>query len=297
MAIAFDAKTGMVTGSGTTISTTHTATGSNRIVFVGITIRSTRTITVAPTYAGVAMTQSGSTSGTTGVTNYLYYLIAPSTTAGATVTATQNASDNWAMTVISYANVRQTGQPDATSVGGPTTTTSYSQSVTTVRDNCWAVLYGNATSGSTLTAGSNTIIRNQPEVAFTGAFIIDTNSAKTPAGTDTLNVTSSSQTFAGCMASFSPDTANDYSLSIDQGSYSYTGQLVALIRGAAYVLSIAQGSFSLTGQVLSFILDLYTRVTNRVKNTTTVTNRNKTVSASVTNKVKNATTVTNRTKS
>lgn len=287
----------MVTGTGTTISTTHTSSGTDRIVYVGITIRDTRTITVAPTYNGVTMTQSGSTTGTTGVTHRLYYLIAPSTTAGATVTATQNASDTWAMTVISYNGARQTLQPDATSVGGPTTTTSYSQSVTTVRDNSWAVLYGNASGGLTLTAGANTIIRNQPEVAFCGAFLIDTNSAKTPAGTDTLNVTSSSQTFSGCMSSFSPETGGDYSLPIGQGSYSYTGQSVTLIKGTAYVLSLAQASFTYTGYTLSFILDLYTRVTNRVKHATTVTNRSKTASASVTNRVKHATTVTNRPKS
>lgn len=204
MAIAFDAKTGMVTGSSTTPNTTHTCTGSDRIVWVGISIRSTRTITTAPTYDGVTMTQSGSTSGTTGITNYLYYLVAPSTTAGAVVTATQSASDYWSMTVISYTGASQTGQPDATSVGGPSTATSYSQSVTSVADNCFAVLYGDNNSGASLTAGSNTTIRNQPEVAFTGAFIADSTAAKTPAGTFTLAFTAASGTAACCMASFSP---------------------------------------------------------------------------------------------
>lgn len=204
MAIAFDAKTGMVTGSGTTISTTHTCTGSDRIVWVGISIRSTRTITSAPTYDGVTMTQSGSTSGTANITNYLYYLINPSTTSGATVTATQSVADNWALAVISYTGAKQSGQPDATSVGGPSTATSYSQSVTSVADNCFAVLYGDNNSGASLTGGTNTTIRNQPEVAFTGAFLADSTAAKTPAGTFTLAFTSASGTAAACMASFAP---------------------------------------------------------------------------------------------
>lgn len=210
MAIAFDAKTGF-TYSGSTVTQTysHTCSGSDRILFVGVSIRNTRTIT-SVTYNGVAMTQSGSSIGVGTVVDYLFYLVNPATGTN-TVSITQSAADTITSCSISYTGASQTGQPDATSTGGPTTTTSYSQSVTSVADNCFAVLYGNAASGAALIAGSNTTIRNQPEVLFTGAFLIDSTAAKTPAGTFTLAVTSSSQNFGGCMASFKPyvvSTAN-----------------------------------------------------------------------------------------
>lgn len=203
MAIAFDSKTGMTTGtSATPTSASHTASTGD-ILWFSISIRSTRTITAAPVWNGQTMTQSGSTSGTTGITNLLYYLTVV-TGGTSTVVCSQSASDTFAVATISFTGASTTGIPDATSVGGPTTTTSYSQSVTSVADNCFAVMSGNANGGLALTAGANTTIANQPEIAFCGSFLTYSTAAKTPAGTFTLNVTSSSQGFSCCMASFAP---------------------------------------------------------------------------------------------
>jgi hypothetical protein len=207
MAIAFGSKTGMTTGvSASVTSASHTlATGD--ILWVGITIRSTRTITTAPSWNGQTMTQAGSTSGTTNITNYLYYLVNP-TAGSSTVTATQSASDTFAIATISFTGASMTGVPDATGVGGPSTATSYSQSVTSIADNCFAVMYGDNNSGSALTGGSNTTIANQPEVAFTGAFLAYSTAAKTPAGTFTLAFTSAAGTAATCMSTFAPLTTS-----------------------------------------------------------------------------------------
>ena len=203
MAIAFDSKTGMTTGSSSTpTSASHTAAVGD-ILWFGVSIRDTRTITAAPTWNGQTMTQSGSTAGTSGVTDTLYYLVVV-TGGTAAVSCTQSVSDTWAVATISFTGAKTSGQPDATSIGGPTITTSYSQSVTSVADNCFAVMYGNANGGLTLGAGTNTTIANQPEIAFCGAFLAYSTTAKTPAGTFTLNVTSSSQGFSCCMASFAP---------------------------------------------------------------------------------------------
>lgn len=205
MAIAFGTKTGMTTGSSTTPTSASHTLAAGDILWFGVTIRDTRSISVAPAWNGQTMTLSGSTSGTTGVTNRLYYVIA-SSGASSTVSCTQSASDNWAVATISFTGASASGIPDATSVGGPSTATSYSQSVTSVADNCFAVLYGDNNSGAALTAGSNTTIANQPEIAFTGAFLAYSTAAKTPAGTFTLAFTSASGTAACCMASFAPDS-------------------------------------------------------------------------------------------
>lgn len=207
MAIAFSSKTGMTTGiSSTPTSASHTASTGD-ILWFGISIRNTRTITATPTWNGQTMTLSGSSSGTTGITNFLYYLIV-GTGGTATVSCTQSASDNYAVTTISFTGANSSGQPDATSVGGPSTATSYSQSVTSVANNCFAVLYGDNNSGAALTGGTNTTIANQPEIAFTGAFLAYSTAAQTPAGTFTLSFTSSSGTASACMSSFKPQVAS-----------------------------------------------------------------------------------------
>lgn len=203
MAIAFDSKTNFLYNASTATHTySHTCSGVDRILFVGVSVRDTRTVT-GVTYNGVSMTQSGSLSTTTGIKNYLFYLVNPSTGSN-TVSITQSASDTITSCSISYTGAAQSGQPDATSVGGPSSGVSYSQSVTSVADNCFAILYGDNNSGATLTAGSNTTIRNNCEVAFTGAFLLDSTTAKTPAGTFTLAFTSASGSAAACMASFKP---------------------------------------------------------------------------------------------
>ncbi len=204
MAIAFDTKTAFTfSAASTNITYSHTVTGSNTILWVGVSILATATIG-AVTYNGVAMTQFGGGSvGTVAIKDYLFYLINPATGAN-TVSVSQNTSTQVTSCSASYTGAAQTGQPDATSLGGPTTTTSYSQSVTSVADNCFAILYGNANGGLAFTAGTNTTIRNQPEVAFCGAYMVDSTAAQTPAGTFTLAMTSTSQDFAGCMASFKP---------------------------------------------------------------------------------------------
>lgn len=193
----------MTTGSSANPTSASHTLAAGELLWFGVTIRSTSSITATPTWNGNTMTLSGSSIGTSGVVNYLYYVVAPSG-GSSTVTCTQNPSSNWAVATISFTGASATGIPDATSVGGPSTATSYSQSVTSVADNCFAVLYGDNNSGAGLTGGANTTIANQPEVAFTGAFLAYSTAAKTPAGTFTLAFTSAAGTAACCMSSFSP---------------------------------------------------------------------------------------------
>ncbi|HNG97320.1 MAG TPA: hypothetical protein PLW93_03545, partial [Candidatus Absconditabacterales bacterium] len=63
-------------------------------------------------------------------------------------------------------------------------------------------------SGNTLTAGSNTFIRINVELLFTGLFIADSNSAQTPTGSKSLNVTSASQEFNGNMFELKPSVTS-----------------------------------------------------------------------------------------
>lgn len=211
MAIAFDSKTDVTVtgGAGATHTFSHTCSGADRILWVYAGCHATVAVpgqTVnGVTYNGVSMTQASvlTNDGGNGQ-SFLFYLVAPATGANNVVITVAVAGHAKAGGAVSFTGAAQTGVPDATSTNTSAATTSYSQSVTSVADNCFAVFGGAAFAGATLTGGANTTTQTAPEVVYHGSFIAYSTAAKTPAGTFTLNVTSASQAFGGCMASFAP---------------------------------------------------------------------------------------------
>ncbi|MHA1483605.1 MAG: hypothetical protein ACTSQA_09280 [Candidatus Heimdallarchaeaceae archaeon] len=208
MAIALDSSgsTHTQTNSSNPLTFAHTCTGDNLILFVSVGWNPTQGNISSVTYNSVGLTLIDSiTTTSNGVS--LWYLIAPAT-GGHNVVITPSTTVNMIGIATSYTGAKQTGQPDASSSNGPTSATSFSPSLTTVADNCWAIFSGSLNSGAAITAGSNTAILNQPEVAVQGTFNMHTNSPKTPAGTDTMNATcASSAQWQGIMASFAPVAA------------------------------------------------------------------------------------------
>lgn len=207
MAIAFDTTTtSSLWSSVTSITFSHTCSGSDRMLFVA-TANNTGANISGVTYNGVAMTQIWTINNAAPSKMYFWYLIAPATGAN-NITVTATGTCSIIAKSVSYTGVKQSGQPDATITNWPTTTTSWSQSLTTVANNCWIIMSGMWRNWSTVTAGANTFIRSSIEVLLAWLFLADTNSAQTPAGSKTLNVTSSSQEFTGIMASFSPSATS-----------------------------------------------------------------------------------------
>ena len=88
-------------------------------------------------------------------------------------------------------------------------TTSYSQSLTTIADNCWlawVIGYGDIHGGA-LTAGANTTFRQTN--TSQGCYFADTNGVQTPPGSKTMTVTeAATDKFASCMVSMAPATIN-----------------------------------------------------------------------------------------
>lgn len=185
----------------------HTCTGDNRILFVAAASNSGQTVT-GVTYAGVSMTQIGSKTDSAGPTEYLFYLIAPATGANNVIVSTSGSNATGAS--VSYTGVKQSGQPDASVVGSESTTTHKTQALTSVANNCWFVATTRTGNGFTMTGDAGTVVRVQAEQVYLGANTLwDSNSAKTPAGSYTLGVTSSSQLYGGViMASIAPFTSN-----------------------------------------------------------------------------------------
>lgn len=207
MAIAFDAYTdGGFAGGITSRTFAHTTTGSDRILFVGAWTRGTNVPTV--TYNGVSMTGIGTIVGPTADGDYvsLFYLIAPATGSNNVVISLSSANLIGGQ-AISYTGAKQSGQPDASVTYGPTTSTSDSVTLTTVADNSWSLMVGRTTGSGTIAAGSGTTLRGGGAGA---AQMLDSNAAKTPAGSVTLVGTHTNSESVYSMASFAPHVASTF---------------------------------------------------------------------------------------
>lgn len=206
MAIAFDiASDGGLVNPGTSLTWSHTCTGSDLILFAGCFGQTGSDVITGITYNGVAMTLVDKIleGGASGRYTYLFYLLNPATGAHDVVIS---ASGSTAISGLaaSYTGVKQSGQPDASaknSAAGLAGNTDYTTSVTTIADNCWTVLFAKNNSGApTASAGST-----EREDNGNGIGIYDSNGVITPAGARSMLVkTAGVADWGSVMASFAP---------------------------------------------------------------------------------------------
>lgn len=141
MAIAFDAATRFLPGTGTTATFAHTVTGSNTVLIVFSNIQVNNTLTC--TYNGVSMTQVyKQTTNVGNIYQYAFILINPATGTN-NVVLTSGVSANWsAQMALSYTGCDQTTQPDSfnSTTFGPGTGND-TLSTTVVAANSW-IVYG-----------------------------------------------------------------------------------------------------------------------------------------------------------
>jgi hypothetical protein len=170
MAIALDTSTYLgITNPWTTLTASHTCSGSNRILFVWCFTNSTDDI-VGITYGWIAMTKIGWAKSDR--YTYLFYLINPSTWANNVVIT--STTSWWAISgiAISYTGAKQTWVPDAFSTN-VVTATSITNTLTTITDNCRTVGVWHPNSWSTATAWTNTTLRQMLPVVWLCEIVID----------------------------------------------------------------------------------------------------------------------------
>lgn len=202
MAIATDAtSTGDQGTPGTSFSVSHTCTGSDLLLWVGILDDGGSGNITGVTYDSVSMTKIDETQHTGSQFISLWYLINPSTGAN-DITSTGTSSSSPSIRGSSYTGAQQSGVPDDTATVTAATRTTTTGTVTTVADNAWTLMLGRA--GATMSAGSGTTIR-----VGTGAgpMLFDSNAAITPAGSSSLIFTNSSSTTDAIIVSFAPAVA------------------------------------------------------------------------------------------
>jgi hypothetical protein len=200
MAIAYDNATRSIVSS-----YSHTITGTNPVLFVGLMADLTDTVT-GITYNGVSMTQVSKQAGdgSTQRYNYLYMLMAPAT---GTNTVVISGSAVFVSTAVSYTGASQTTQADVTGQATNSSVTTISKTLTTVTDNSWTVAWMNNNAGvfSSFTGTSRGTVDSRA--------LADSNAVVHPAGSSTLTGNwSPSGTGSICMATIVPFVSTNTSL-------------------------------------------------------------------------------------
>ena len=188
--------------SSTTITWSHTCTGSDRILFVYVRAHTSDVVT-GITYDSSAMTQIAKVQRTSDRWNYLYYIVAPSTGAN-NIVVTASEAIAYICDASSYTGANQTGVPDASTTQNATGT-SVTTTLTTIANNSWIILTAH---GFELVAGTNSYLRIADS---SGIALFDTNKDITPAGSTGMTVTmDNSLLVTTIMASFAPVSASTF---------------------------------------------------------------------------------------
>jgi hypothetical protein len=208
MAIAFDSTATANQASGATLTFSHTCSGSDRILLVGVVTEiASPDIVTGVTYNGVAMTQLGKVFSGDLDEVYLYALIAPATGANNVVISVSNALAFTYGGSVSYTGAYQ----DALPTGGDIVTGSTSgastlslSGLTPSTANSWIVgVADNQSSNTTLSSSGTLRQAGRPQVVF------DTNAIVSGAYTAQF-ANAGGNTFWGaveCAIAPSPETA------------------------------------------------------------------------------------------
>lgn len=204
-AIAFDAATQGYANS-TSLTWSHTCTGSDRFLVVGIKLYGTNDIT-GITYAGVAMTHIGSEDVPGEATkSVLYGLTAPATGAN-NIIISRTSSGHIVASGASYTGVSQTGQPEAFGVNtANSTVVNITATVTT--ENAWLVgTAARAYTGANISGGTDTTLRIENSLLLPGLEAAGDSNGPLAAGSRTLQFSSGLANWAGVVASLAPSGA------------------------------------------------------------------------------------------
>lgn len=222
MAIAADAtgSANLNVTSQTTLSWSHTCTGSNLILIVGMN-SATGVSATGITYNSVALTRISAVTNSN--RSELWYLLAPATGAH-TVSATYGTSDVLAGISVSYTGAQQSGVPDAVTTQ-TAAVTSISKALTTVADNCWVIdTVGTGSDSGVLTKGASQTLRVKQAFNASMNQGMSDQGPKTPAGSVTMSWDTGifNGTWSQVIASIAPAAGS---------STAITGQYMQRMRG------------------------------------------------------------------
>ena len=214
MAIAVDTTHGTTTNaSANSVSLTGLqCSGSNRIIIAAVSagLHNAGVTVSSITYGGVAMTQLGSYFKYTGDSFRwsLWYLIAPTTSSGQTLSLSISATTYISVSAVSYTGVDQTS-PFTTLQTADDSATPGSVQCTSDRDGSWMIgLLASANAGLSITSGGSS-----RQVAWaTYSFIADSNATVANAASNTFSFAWSSGGACGGAAMMRPPVSGQANL-------------------------------------------------------------------------------------
>lgn len=283
MGLAYDNTTTYQSPNETVSTFSHTTSGSNRILFVSVTINGGGAANISGvTYGGVSMTAvTGSPIEFVGNNIELsaWYLINPSSGANNVVVTSTSGRDK-AIVATSYSGAKQSGQPEVTNAAN-------TSPITPSTAGAWVAAFSYSDGG--VTASGTWTNR--------GAASIGGGGGNTSTFSDSGVINPASSTAIGLagtdlkyfLISIAPDTVV-YTLTATQGSYVYTGFASAL--GRAIILIAEAGAYVYTGFASTF---LFRGWLNQSKGSSSWTNSQK-GNSNWTNTSKDNSTWTNQTK-
>lgn len=208
MAIARDATTdGSFSAiASLTHSYSHTCTGSNLLLIVGVAADPGGTDTVTGvTYNSVAMTKIGASQNSTGEgVLTMWSLLGPATGAHNVAITRTGSVDRIYSGAVSYTGVKQSGFPDANNDTSNTGASSIAPSITVVASNCAAVM-GAISNTATATASTNAV-----ELTTMGDLdykLFESSSLTLSPGAYSMTVTGGTTGMAANTMSFAPFVA------------------------------------------------------------------------------------------
>jgi hypothetical protein len=199
MAIALDSAkaTPTVISNDTVATFSHTCSGDNRILLVGIRSSTNKTFTV--TYNSVSMTEVGTGEADWGKTLRLFCLVNPDSGAH-NVVATANANDYFSVSAVSYNGAKQTGQPDSNNKNYATLKTTLTVSTAVVTSNSWLAGIFADYDGYTLSGGTGTTARSLDS----GFMMADSDGTVASGSRSLIANTSSANDIGGIVISIAP---------------------------------------------------------------------------------------------
>lgn len=185
MAIAFDAASKQTQVSASTVTISHTCTGSNRLLLVGFITNNVTDLVTGVTYSGTSMTQlTTQATASAGFISYVFGLLAPATGANNIVISFSVASLCYA-TNASYTGVDQSALPTGAAIASNNSTgTTWSQAVTTTANNSWIFVHGRNPPTQTVDSGGHIRATNDPDDGMCGD-----NGPYATAGSNTISGT------------------------------------------------------------------------------------------------------------
>lgn len=198
-------------GSGNSLSWSHTCTGSNLALVVGVLMSNgnSANTSVAITYNGVSMTKIDSADGAAvhGWGNQMFLLIGPSTGSNTIAVTFNNGGSIVTGVAASYTGCAQTGQPDSHSHVSNDTTGTLTLATTVVASGCWLVGTSNQVqSVSGQTAGTGTTVRQNLTIGLSqnASMALSDSNGTVATGGRSLILTATTADFCGTILSLVP---------------------------------------------------------------------------------------------